>query len=65
MNVYNRGRQACFVIPGGAKEAVTGFENAFTVIWYIITSSGRVHTGFAQLAIDADAVIVPVVIKNQ
>ncbi|OQR93322.1 hypothetical protein ACHHYP_02663 [Achlya hypogyna] len=62
MNMYNSGHRACMVIPGGAEEAIAGFENAYTVNWK--SSSGRVRTGFAELAIDADAVIIPVVIQN-
>ncbi|OQR85542.1 hypothetical protein THRCLA_10682 [Thraustotheca clavata] len=63
MNSYNNGQRVCIVIPGGAEEAVAGFENAYTVNW--TSSTGRPRTGFAELAINANAVIVPVVIKNQ
>ncbi|EQC40486.1 hypothetical protein SDRG_02378 [Saprolegnia diclina VS20] len=62
LEMYNRGHRACMVIPGGAEEAVAGFEHAYTVDWK--SSSGRVRTGFAELAMDAKCVVVPVVVQN-
>ncbi|OQR93315.1 hypothetical protein ACHHYP_02666, partial [Achlya hypogyna] len=59
---YERGHRACMVIPGGAEEALAGHENAYTVNWK--SSKGHLRKGFAELAIEADAVIVPVVVRN-
>ncbi|OQS07983.1 hypothetical protein THRCLA_00032 [Thraustotheca clavata] len=50
INAYKRGHRACMVIPGGAEEAKS--------------SKGHLRTGFAQLAMEADAVIIPVVVEN-
>ncbi|EQC40484.1 hypothetical protein SDRG_02376 [Saprolegnia diclina VS20] len=60
---YEQGHRACIVLPGGAEEAVAGFENAYKVDWK--STSGRPRTGFAKLAIAANAVVVPIVIQNQ
>ncbi|EQC40482.1 hypothetical protein SDRG_02374 [Saprolegnia diclina VS20] len=59
---YERGHRACMVIPGGAEEALMGHENAYTVNWQ--SSKGHLRKGFAELAIEADAVIIPVVVEN-
>ena len=32
---WESGNRACFVIPGGAEEAIQGFENAYTISWLV------------------------------
>ena len=36
VSAYAQGHRSCLVIPGGAEEAIEGFENAYRVCWYDI-----------------------------
>ncbi|OQS04267.1 hypothetical protein THRCLA_03483 [Thraustotheca clavata] len=61
IKAYNEGYNCC-CMPGGGEEAMRGFESAYKVIWK--SNSGRQREGFAELAIEVDATIVPFVTRN-
>lgn len=48
----------CGVIPGGAEEAMKGHENCYRVLW----PANR--TGFAKVAKESEAMIVPFFVRN-
>eukprot|EP00930_Biecheleria_cincta_P097888 TRINITY_DN89574_c0_g1_i1.p1 TRINITY_DN89574_c0_g1~~TRINITY_DN89574_c0_g1_i1.p1 ORF type:complete len:369 (+),score=48.38 TRINITY_DN89574_c0_g1_i1:858-1964(+) len=57
-HLIQRGYLTC-VLPGGAEEAMTGHDNA-----YNLHPRWKDRRGFAHVAQDADADIIPVFIKN-
>ncbi|OQR89708.1 hypothetical protein THRCLA_09626 [Thraustotheca clavata] len=52
----------CICTPGGIEEAMQGFESSYKLIWK--SSSGNERRGFAKLAREANATIVPFVTRN-
>ncbi|OQR89711.1 hypothetical protein THRCLA_09625 [Thraustotheca clavata] len=52
----------CICMPGGIEEAMQGFESSYKLIWK--SSSGNERRGFARLALQANATIVPFGTRN-